>query len=187
MITDCVCDAGYHDSDITGQCEGWCLNCAFNSLKIIHSSPDIDECAVNNGGCEQVCENELGRYRCRCSVQGYQISEDGHTCIGNRYMHLIQRMPTRFVTSAEKQCHNLTQADAPANGGLSCYWHVQENSQFCQVKCDDGFEHPERINLYERCGPETGFIWTFQQDRNDSILEPCIGTSYYSNDAVSSS
>ncbi|XP_026465005.1 collagen and calcium-binding EGF domain-containing protein 1-like [Ctenocephalides felis] len=40
---------------------------------------DIDECRENNGGCEQICENAAGSYRCLCE-QGYQISPNGHHC-----------------------------------------------------------------------------------------------------------
>lgn len=34
---------------------------------------DVDECVVNNGGCEQLCINQLGSRSCAC-LNGYQIS-----------------------------------------------------------------------------------------------------------------
>jgi len=42
---------------------------------------DIDECAINNGGCdtEAICSNSEGSFMCTCQ-SGY--SGDGNTCAG---------------------------------------------------------------------------------------------------------
>ena len=42
---------------------------------------DIDECAVNNGGCDQNCTNTEGSFYCSCQM-GYNLNEDGRTCDG---------------------------------------------------------------------------------------------------------
>ena len=34
--------------------------------------PDVDECAMENGGCEQDCANTLGSYVCSCR-EGYVL------------------------------------------------------------------------------------------------------------------
>ncbi|MFT7808628.1 growth arrest-specific protein 6 isoform X1 [Arapaima gigas] len=39
---------------------------------------DVDECSNNNGGCEHLCNNTLGSYRCSCQ-QGYLLA-DRHLC-----------------------------------------------------------------------------------------------------------
>uniref|UniRef100_A0A8D0FZH2 Growth arrest specific 6 n=1 Tax=Strix occidentalis caurina TaxID=311401 RepID=A0A8D0FZH2_STROC len=39
---------------------------------------DIDECRVQNGGCNQLCLNQLGSYRCSC-YSGYTL-KDSKTC-----------------------------------------------------------------------------------------------------------
>uniref|UniRef100_A0A8C9R680 Growth arrest-specific 6 n=1 Tax=Scleropages formosus TaxID=113540 RepID=A0A8C9R680_SCLFO len=39
---------------------------------------DINECSNNNGGCEHLCNNTLGSYRCSCQ-QGYVLA-DRHLC-----------------------------------------------------------------------------------------------------------
>ena len=39
----------------------------------------IDECAVNNGGCEHDCVDTVDSYYCECH-SGYALEEDGHSC-----------------------------------------------------------------------------------------------------------
>lgn len=41
-------------------------------------SPDKDECAQDNGGCQHECVNTFGSYLCRCR-NGYRL-HDGHDC-----------------------------------------------------------------------------------------------------------
>ena len=42
---------------------------------------DINECTINNGGCEQTCVNNVGTYNCHCR-HGYNLNLDNHTCKG---------------------------------------------------------------------------------------------------------
>ena len=42
---------------------------------------DIDECQLNNGGCAQMCLNDIGHFQCHC-VSGYILSGDGLGCDG---------------------------------------------------------------------------------------------------------
>ncbi len=83
--------------------------------------------------------------------------------------------PSPALTTAVKQCRNLTRADAPANGGLVCHWYREANSQQCGVRCNKGYEFPSRVNDYELCGPDTGYTWSFQQQDPEAVIEPCIG------------
>ena len=44
---------------------------------------DVDECndtALNY--CDHYCMNSIGSYNCSCD-DGYRLSSDGHTCLGN--------------------------------------------------------------------------------------------------------
>ena len=45
---------------------------------------DINECATNNGGCEQICTNTVGSYYCSC-MTGYLLRVDGRTCNGETH------------------------------------------------------------------------------------------------------
>ena len=40
---------------------------------------DIDECANQNGGCEEICVNTPGSYICECPP-GQALRPDGKTC-----------------------------------------------------------------------------------------------------------
>lgn len=58
-----------------------------------YADVDINECAVNNGGClcdmalgsehscVASCANSPGSYECTCN-EGYTLASDSHTCIG---------------------------------------------------------------------------------------------------------
>ena len=47
---------------------------------------DIDECITNNGGCEQICDNEIGSYSCDCR-DGFD--RDGPKCSGTKFKKSI--------------------------------------------------------------------------------------------------
>lgn len=42
---------------------------------------DIDECSLQNGGCDQNCGNTHGSFECSCD-RGYLLQNDNKTCIG---------------------------------------------------------------------------------------------------------
>ncbi|VDH99149.1 Hypothetical predicted protein [Mytilus galloprovincialis] len=43
---------------------------------------DVDECASNNGGCDQLCKNDHAVFRCEC-YQGFSLDENGNSCNDN--------------------------------------------------------------------------------------------------------
>ena len=42
---------------------------------------DYDECANNNGGCDQTCNNTVGSFLCSCG-DGYRLDDDMTSCNG---------------------------------------------------------------------------------------------------------
>ena len=42
---------------------------------------DINECDINNGGCEHIYDNTIGSFRCSCRP-GYNQSQNGASCDG---------------------------------------------------------------------------------------------------------
>ena len=43
---------------------------------------DVNECRVNNGGCDHGCINTVSSYYCTCRT-GYNLQSDKHSCKGN--------------------------------------------------------------------------------------------------------
>ena len=50
-------------------------------MNCINYVSDVNECAVDNAGCQQVCTNIPGSYMCSCN-DGFQLDEDKHNCSG---------------------------------------------------------------------------------------------------------
>ena len=63
------------------QCIAYLYILRTNLILIYFLFQDVDECAINNGGCEQVCNNTIGSFLCKC-VTGYQLDENGFNCSG---------------------------------------------------------------------------------------------------------
>ena len=51
------------------------------AVKCVLMFVDYDECAVNNGNCQQLCYNLIPGHQCDC-LEGYTLDEDGQTCKG---------------------------------------------------------------------------------------------------------
>ena len=45
---------------------------------------DVNECATNNGGCEQVCTNLPGMYKCECNTGFVKDSANDKKCVGEQ-------------------------------------------------------------------------------------------------------
>ncbi|XP_037806312.1 dorsal-ventral patterning protein tolloid [Lucilia sericata] len=79
----------------TATSEGNALRVEFHSDKSIQRSgfaavffTDIDECSINNGGCQHECRNTIGSYICSCH-NGYSLHENGHDCKEGECKHEI--------------------------------------------------------------------------------------------------
>ena len=46
-----------------------------------HNCDDINECTINNGGCEQICMNINGGHYCMCQ-EGYSFNNSDTNCTG---------------------------------------------------------------------------------------------------------
>ncbi|XP_038062004.1 mannan-binding lectin serine protease 1-like [Patiria miniata] len=51
----------------------------FRGFLAHYRAEDIDECAVENGGCQQLCHNFVSGYYCSCRMY-YELQPDNHRC-----------------------------------------------------------------------------------------------------------
>ena len=89
-------------------------------LTVLYSSFDVDinECDTNNGGCTQVCTNNVGSYACSCDQTGYvlfdvngksgyfiqqfdtgnrtgDVYHIGHTCVREYTLYSLPKKPAQ--------------------------------------------------------------------------------------------
>eukprot|EP00731_Ephydatia_muelleri_P017659 Em0010g757a len=77
---DLVCFPGVQCVDVPAPgIRANCGPCPDGYNKVDNKCQDINECAVNNGSCSQVCTNTAGSYTCSC-YSGSYLSSDGKTC-----------------------------------------------------------------------------------------------------------
>lgn len=60
------------------------------------ATADIDECTIENGGCENFCTNSEGSYECSCH-SGYALMPDLRTCTGK--VHQKATVRTHLVSN----------------------------------------------------------------------------------------
>jgi len=158
MCSSCPSNSATNNS---GQMKEGCI------CKIGYQGPpggpciDVDECALNNGRgpCEDTCSNFDGDYLCHCTTPGYTTDPaNDDRCY------------------PEYQCKNITSDEAPQHGGAVCHWYNEQNSQFCEARCDPGYEHPDKTNNYETCGPVTNYEWSFRIGSGNEVskMPDCI-------------
>ena len=93
----CYCNPGYmlhsNGTACIGLLELRLCACMFTITMYV----DIDECLVDNGGCEFSCTNLEGinsttglGYQCRCDY-GYQLAPNNHNCNG-MYVRMCMSM-----------------------------------------------------------------------------------------------
>ena len=91
----CSCNQGYISSG--KRCQGklhlssveiYCQEGmrSHTSISPLFVSSDVNECASNNGGCDQICTNKPGTYQCGCN-QGYISS--GKRCQGKLHLSSV--------------------------------------------------------------------------------------------------
>jgi len=59
--------------------------------EVFFSLSDVNECAINNGGCEQICNNTIGSFICTCG-SGYQLDENRMNCSGKIWIDFEQQL-----------------------------------------------------------------------------------------------
>ena len=55
-------------------------------MSIMYVCLDVEQCAVNNGGCQQRCIEQDSGFECSC-YSGFVLNNDGITCSGLLAIH----------------------------------------------------------------------------------------------------
>ncbi|XP_019615893.1 PREDICTED: signal peptide, CUB and EGF-like domain-containing protein 2 [Branchiostoma belcheri] len=92
-----------------------------------HGCADTDECATDNGGCDQTCTNVPGSYTCSCR-QGFVLKTDGRD-----YVNECEETPG-ICAGRHVECVNL-------NGTYDC-------------KCFQGFKMGSGCEDVDECSGE---------------------------------
>ncbi|XP_031619500.1 fibrillin-2 isoform X2 [Contarinia nasturtii] len=89
---ECI-DKNECDENAPKSCSHQCTNtpgsfvCSCpNGMKLasdLSTCIDINECAINNGGCDQKCVNIEGDMYCECDLDGFTLADDKKTCISS--------------------------------------------------------------------------------------------------------
>ena len=131
----CACESGYKLNDDNISCS------------------DIDECTVNNGGCNQNCTNTDGGFECSCNT-GFTLGLDGKTC------------------SDINEC-------ASDNGGCDINAVCNNKAGSFECLCKSGFTgNGQTCSVIEICKPEnnpcTENHKTFCKDENHDGIAECL-------------
>ena len=86
---------------------------------------DINECAINNGGCEHVCTNYVGNYTCSCN-SGYALL---HKKFCSGIIKIIINDNNTFLKDINECSVN--------NGDCQQTCHNTAGSYYCQ--CSTGY------------------------------------------------
>ena len=62
------------------------LNNAFTL--VLYTTYAVNECEVDNGGCEEMCTDTPLSYLCSC-CDGYELETDRHNCSGKIYCYIF--------------------------------------------------------------------------------------------------
>ncbi|XP_071116340.1 multiple epidermal growth factor-like domains protein 6 [Haliotis cracherodii] len=64
-----------------GQCNGgYSQSCACpQGFQGPRCQYDVNECSINNGGCQSDCSNTIGSYQCKCP-RGFELNSEGKQC-----------------------------------------------------------------------------------------------------------
>ena len=64
-------------------------------LDISPTFPDIKQCAMNNGGCQQVCTELIPGFQCSCQA-GYVLASNGFNCTGKAHWPAVFALSITF-------------------------------------------------------------------------------------------
>ncbi|KAK0168286.1 hypothetical protein PV327_002110 [Microctonus hyperodae] len=145
--------------------EGNVMRIIFTSDKNIQKSgfaaiffTDMDECAINNGGCQHECHNTIGSYICSCH-NGFKLQDNGHDCKEGGCKYEITN-PIGTITSPNYPEYYPSRRD--------CVWHFITTPGHrikLMFKVFEMESHPEclydHIAIYDGDSPDSHSLGRF--------------------------
>ena len=99
---------------------------------------DINECNTNNGGCDHICRNTRGSFKCSCNTS-YILAADQKTCITSCDSD-IMREPTGHIGTTDFP-------NLPYASNSNCTWVIDLPEQYKSVELKvDGMSIEESDN-----------------------------------------
>ena len=104
---------------------------------------EINECAINNGNCSQLCTNTIRSYYCTCT-SGYLLNSNKITCIGGWWVQWLTECikmfdtPTADINECATNNGNCSQICTNRNGSFICSctsgYALNSNNRTCSGK-----------------------------------------------------
>ncbi|KAL8565421.1 hypothetical protein ACOMHN_029114 [Nucella lapillus] len=101
---------------------------------------NVNECSIQNGGCQHSCANTEGGYLCSCQ-SGFKLHPNGRDCIQSQLC-----IPLRVPPLASLSC----QGSAGAQREQRCTMRCKSKSRFISLP---------RQEVSLTCGPSTQYEW----------------------------
>ena len=111
------------------------------------------------------------------------------------YYSAVECPPGSFLSESRSECALCPSGTHQPNAGQSTCFPCPQHASYisiagatscdqikkrisfatarCQVKCNPGFEHPSKPNIYEECEPFTGWAWS--NELFNTALVACMG------------
>lgn len=120
---------------------------------------DLDECSTNNGGCQHICKNMIGSYRCYCQ-NNYVLHTDKHSCKEGTCSHQLESHSGEF--------------SSPNHPGLyeprkTCVWLITTTSGH-RVKVN--FNHFE-LEIHPECFYDSLIVYDGDSTKSNQIGRFC--------------
>ncbi|XP_065684134.1 uncharacterized protein LOC100210120 isoform X1 [Hydra vulgaris] len=82
FIKEIIMTGEGHDSQINNYVGLWCHRMTNTVVKDFVVSNLVDQCSIQNGGCDHICNSSPYEYLCSCKV-GYRLNIDERSCVNN--------------------------------------------------------------------------------------------------------
>lgn len=90
---------------------------------------EYDECATDHHGCDHICVNTLGSFKCECKI-GYELHSDGKKCEGKSQFLKPPIIITFLNCTNSPGWGALSLSDFHVDLYCRCLWRVHWSSQW---------------------------------------------------------